>query len=84
MIRLLLCNFCFAIVALTPIFSTRLQAQEAQWVSLFDGKTLDGWEKVGKEDSKWEVKDGALAGSGTQSMLVYTCTFWISNFIFNI
>ena len=46
--------------------------EEAKWVSLFDGKTMDGWEKVGKKDSFWEVKDGALCGSGTQSMLVYS------------
>jgi hypothetical protein len=49
-----------------------LFAQDSAWVSLFDGKSLQGWEKVGKEDSQWEVKDGALTGSGTQSMLVYT------------
>ena len=36
--------------------------QDAKWVSLFDGKSLEGWEKVGKEDSVWEVKDGALMG----------------------
>ena len=47
-------------------------AQDAAWVSLFDGKTLDGWEKVGKDTSIWEVKDGALAGSGDASMLVCT------------
>ena len=46
-------------------------SEPAKWTSLFDGETLDGWEKVGKKDSNWEVKDGALCGSGTQSMLVY-------------
>ena len=49
-----------------------LDAQEAKWVSLFDGKTMEGWEKVGKDDSKWEVVDGSLAGSGSGSMLVCT------------
>ncbi len=44
----------------------------AKWISLFDGKTMDGWEKVGKKDSHWTLEDGALAGSGTQSMLVCT------------
>ena len=24
-----------------------LLAQDAEWTSLFDGKTMDGWEKVG-------------------------------------
>ena len=51
------------------------------WVSLFDGKSLDGWEKVGKEESKWEVKDGELQGSGPASMLVNT-TGPYKNFIY--
>lgn len=43
-----------------------------KFVSLFDGKTLDGWEKVGNEESKWEVVDGAIQGTGPASMLVCT------------
>ncbi|QDV25212.1 3-keto-disaccharide hydrolase [Aureliella helgolandensis] len=46
--------------------------KSAAWTPLFDGKSLDGWEKVGNEDSHWEVKDGEIAGSGSQSMLVCT------------
>lgn len=44
----------------------------AAWIPLFDGKSLDGWEKVGQEASVWEVKNGALSGSGPASMLVST------------
>ena len=47
-------------------------ADDAQWVPLFDGKSLDGWEKVGQDASVWEVQDGALSGSGPASMLVCT------------
>jgi len=47
-------------------------ADDAQWTSLFDGASLDGWETVGKEGSVWEVKDGAMTGSGPASMLVCT------------
>jgi hypothetical protein len=54
------------------IAGTNLHAADAEWISLFDGKSLDGWEKVGKESSVWEVKDGALSGSGDASMLVNT------------
>ena len=41
------------------------------WVSLFDGKTLSGWTKAGSraEQSNWDVVDGAIVGSGQQSML---------------
>jgi len=53
-------------------FAAHVAAQDADWIPLFDGKTLDGWEKVGKEDSVWEVADGAINGSGPASMLVCT------------
>lgn len=54
------------------VSSGNLSAQETKWVPLFDGKSMDGWEKVGKDDSVWQVTDGALAGSGAASMLVCT------------
>ena len=48
-------------------------AQEGTWVQIFDGKSLDGWTvlQLGKtpEGSRWQVKDGAVEGSGLQSML---------------
>lgn len=47
-------------------------ADDGKWISLFDGKTMEGWEIVGREGSVWEVKDGALTGSGDASMLVHT------------
>lgn len=48
------------------------------WVSLFDGKTLDGWtEKGGRYDgdADWTVEDGAIVGreaEGAQGGLLYT------------
>lgn len=62
------------VVAAVLTFSsgTNAVADEAEWVSLFDGKTMDGWEKVGNDASVWEVKDGAICGSGPASMLVCT------------
>ena len=67
---------CWQLVAsfvlLCVVAVTGAVAQDAQWTSLFDGKSLDGWEKVGKEDSKWEFKDGEIQGSGQASMLVCT------------
>jgi hypothetical protein len=48
-------------------------AQDGKWVSLFDGKSIEGWTvlELGKEkgQSKWEVKDGMIEGSGAPSML---------------
>ena len=51
---------------------TPTHAAEDGWISLFDDKTLEGWEKVGNQKSVWEVKDGAISGSGPASMLVCT------------
>lgn len=65
--------FCLAIVTLLAFSSpSDVAAQEEKWVSLFDGKTLEGWEKIGKDTSNWEVREGALAGTGDASMLVNT------------
>ena len=58
-------------VALVFLTSS-LFAADPEWVSLFDGKTLEGWEKVGNQESVWEVKDGSINGSGPASMLVCT------------
>ena len=65
--------FCFAVAfPLLCLLLTDAVAEDGQWVSLFDGKTMSGWEKVGNEDSVWQVSDGALCGSGPASMLVCT------------
>ncbi len=70
--KLSLAALAVCLVTASVVPPSYLQAQEGKWVSLFDGKSLDGWEKVGSENSKWEVKDGELQGSGSQSMLVNT------------
>lgn len=46
--------------------------QEETWTPLFDGKSLEGWERVGNEKSVWEVKEGAMTATGPASMLVNT------------
>lgn len=33
-------------------------SQDAGWVTLFDGKSLDGWDQVG--ESNWHVEDGGV------------------------
>ena len=65
------CAACLIAFVFALLMSGSMALAE-EWISLFDGTSLDGWEKVGKEDSKWEVKDGAIQGSGQASMLVNT------------
>ncbi|TWT52776.1 hypothetical protein Pla22_04020 [Rubripirellula amarantea] len=65
---LLCASFCNCLV-----LSSSALSDDATWNTLFDGKSLEGWEQVGGEgESKWEVQDGEIRGSGSASMLVST------------
>ena len=50
----------------------RPRALSPEWVSLFNGKDLAGWRKVGNE--KWEVVDGAIFGQGITKEYGYLAT----------
>jgi hypothetical protein len=41
------------------------------WISMFDGKTLEGW-KANQSPESWKVVDGAIVGDGAASHL-----FWM-------
>ena len=48
------------------------QADSDGFVSVFDGKTLDGWRAAPKESaSDWTVRDGAILGHGSADRLAY-------------
>ncbi|HEY4061745.1 MAG TPA: DUF1080 domain-containing protein [Puia sp.] len=46
-------------------------ASVAGWVSLFDGKTLDGW-KVGENAETFSVQNGTIVAHGKTAHLFYT------------
>jgi Domain of Unknown Function (DUF1080) len=47
-----------------------LQGAAGDWVSLFDGKTLNGW-KPNESAASWKVTDGCLTANGPRSHLFY-------------
>lgn len=55
-----------------PRFTERPKPPETGWVSLFNGKDLTGWVKVGQE--KWEVADGVIHGQGVTKEYGYLRT----------
>lgn len=69
-----------AIIALAILAIGTLNAQNRprprnlspEWVSLFNGKDLAGWKKVGEE--RWEVVDGAIFGQGITEEYGYLVT----------
>jgi hypothetical protein len=76
-------NWTLSLTALLA-FACSAVAEDG-FVSLFDGKTLSGWEMKAnannRDKSKWEVKDGVIVGSGNASML-YSPKGNYKNFIF--
>jgi 3-keto-disaccharide hydrolase len=52
----------FASIAFAQQRDQRPPPPDTGWVSLFNGKDLTGWVKVGEE--KWEVEDGTIHGLG--------------------
>lgn len=75
-----------SITAFTAALPVGAQAQGG-WTTLFDGKSLNGWNRVG--DANWEIVEGAVqATKGSTSFLVtsgsydnfqITLEFWASD-----
>ena len=61
-------SVCVLACALTPCFA----GEEEGWISLFDGKTFDGWKASENKDS-WKVDDGKLVCHWPRSHLYYMC-----------
>jgi hypothetical protein len=74
-----------ALVAVHPASTVFAQAGTG-WTSLFDGKTLQGWNMIG--DANWEVADGVMQASKGTGFLVtpaaygdfqITLEFWVTD-----
>ncbi|MHC4325042.1 MAG: 3-keto-disaccharide hydrolase, partial [Planctomycetota bacterium] len=52
----------------SPAFAAA--AADAEWIPLFDGRTLNGW-KVGGSSKTFSVRDGAIVADGPISHLFY-------------
>jgi hypothetical protein len=70
--------------AVQPSYTT--SAQGSGWTTLFDGKTLKGWDVVG--DANWEVANGVIqANKGTGFLVTpvpyrdfqITAEFWVTD-----
>jgi hypothetical protein len=54
-------------------------AAEDNWISLFNGRDLDGWRPSEHKDS-WQVREGAIVADGGRSHLFYTGPVQSANF----
>ena len=64
------CRFTAASALLFSVCSLA-SAAPGEWQSLFDGKTLTGWE-ANESPATWVVEDGAIVTKGPRSHLFYT------------
>jgi hypothetical protein len=67
------------VTALLALASVAPAAQTDGWISLFDGKTLDGW-KASENPSTFSVADGAIVVAGPRSHLYYVGS--VNNHVF--
>ncbi len=58
-----------ACVALPLTIEARDKKKDEGWVQLFNGKDLTGWKSHSGDKAKWEVKDGAIVGTGSAGHL---------------
>ena len=66
--------YCLILILLGASLGLAADAPKAEWVSLFDGKSLDGW-SVHSGFAKYHVADGAIVGTtATGSPNSFLCT----------
>lgn len=70
------CRFCFALLGVAlavPAWAeekNKPAPDKDGWITIFDGKTLDGW-KASEKPENWKVEDGCIVGRGERSHLFY-------------
>jgi hypothetical protein len=70
-------------LAVLPLAADDTKSDSAGFVQLFNGKDLTGWKPHPDDMTKWEVKDGAITGSGPAGHL-YSERGDYENFVFRL
>jgi len=63
-------RYQYIVLVLLGLMARPAVAQTDEWVQLFNGKDLSGWEQVGK--GNFVVEDGMLKTVGGMGLLWYT------------
>ncbi|NDE62339.1 MAG: DUF1080 domain-containing protein [Cyclobacteriaceae bacterium] len=71
---MMLASWIFWTLALDSSSSAKASEQQAEFISLFDGKSLEGWEF---DPVYWSVKEGAIVGEITPETVLKNNTFII-------
>jgi hypothetical protein len=63
-------RLCIPALLLSFTLSLSAVGAEEGWISLFDGKTMNGW-KASENTTSWKIEDGAFVCFGPRSHLFY-------------
>jgi len=63
-------NLLFVLFALVVVAMPQVQAEEGEFIQLFNGENLDGW-KASENTDSWSVEDGKIVCAGPRSHLFY-------------
>jgi len=59
------------LIATLSLCPLRAADSEEGFVSIFDGKTFDGWKKAVENPDTWKIEDGAFVAHGNRNHLFY-------------
>ncbi len=69
-----LTNFLL-LISVVILFSCETKQQTTDWQTIFDGETLNGWQKAGENPESISVENGTIKCSGARSHLFYEGEF---------
>jgi hypothetical protein len=70
LMRMLVSVASLALLAMTTIADDKQPAEEG-FVTIFDGKSLDGWKKAAENQDAFRLNDGAIVANGERCHLYY-------------
>ena len=72
--RLSVATLALLLIGFTAFsYTQQASSQGAGWVTILDGKSLDGWDKIG--DANWTIADGAAVADKGNGFLVTKATY---------
>jgi hypothetical protein len=69
----------FTALALAGILLLSCNSKTDEWITLFDGETLEGW-SPSEDAASWKIEDGAIVTAGETSHLFYSGDVMDHNF----
>ena len=65
----------FPVIILFVFTACQNKVSEGEWQPIFDGETLEGWEKAGENPESISIEDGMIKCAGERSHLFYNGDF---------